>query len=349
MDKINGQLLYILNEESGLLIKKLVFYKVNFNNNWNEILCSIPASRLIRFLSCFRLFNRLLRLEPKCVERLTGDVFIVGFMHKIWRLNIREKTFVEIYCGRHGFSDAINFCNINGFVYWGDYGKNSNYEPVNIYRTNGYEVRKMYTFPAGEVLHIHNIIPDKNSDNYWILAGDNESQAGIYKVNSDWTKIEPWKTGKQCYRAVMGFSYKGGLVYATDSVETENHLRFIEKDGTEHILTTINGSCMTGGETRGFYFFSTAVEPYEGTGFWRKFTFRLGGGIKNREVHVVSVNKENLKFEVIKVFQKDLLPMALFLYGRVRFCKGQEAQDEYVWAYPEACRKYDGKTIKIEL
>ena len=40
--------------------------------------------------------------------------------------------------------------------------------------------------------------------------------------------------------------------------------------------------------------------------------------------------------------------MKLFQYGRCIFAGGQEKQN-VAWGSPVACKKYDGKTIKIEL
>jgi hypothetical protein len=218
---------------------------------------------------------------------------------------------------------------------------------VNIYRIDSdLEINIVYTFPQGSIRHIHNIRCDESG--FLIMTGDNEKKAGIYRVSKDWGNVEPWKIGEQRYRTVAGFPYQGGLLYATDSVEKENHIRYIGKDGDEKVLSAINGSCIYGCETKGFFLFSTTVEPHEGQGLMHKFTYRLGGGIKNRNVEIVAVDKKDLSFNVVKQLHKDNWPMVLFQYGRVRFAGGQQVSDA-VWCSPVACRNYDGKTIKIEL
>ncbi len=349
MNNIEGRLLELIGEGSALVFKNLTFYRVGLNNNKSELIVSIPVGKIKSFLCRFRITNRLLRIEPRCSVRVGPSRFFISLLHKVWLLDIEANTINEIYSGRKNFSDCLNLCNCNGDVYWGDYGANVIHEPVNIYRySNNKKIDIVYTFPAGDVMHIHNIFMDDKKEFFWVLAGDNEKKAGIYKANLNWNEVKPWKTGEQKYRAVVGFPCQGGLLYATDSVETENHLRLIDTEGEEHVICPINGSCIYGCETKEHYLFSTTVEPHEGTGFWRKFDNRLGGGIKSRDVHIIAVSKKDLSYRIVQKLHKDWWPMVFFQYGRVRFAGGQE-NNSSVWCSPVACCHYDGKSIKLDL
>jgi hypothetical protein len=232
-------------------------------------------------------------------------------------------------------------------VFWGDYGRNTEHQEVKVYHLGkDHRISVVHTFPAGSVRHIHNIVEDDNG--FVLFVGDNETEAGIYKVNKDWSEVKPWKTGQQKYRAVVGYPYNGGVLYATDSVETENHLRFITAEGEEKILAPLNGSCIYGCETKDDYLFSTTVEPHEGGGLKSLFIDSLGGGIKSRDVTIIAFSKKDLTARQVASYRKDGWSMKLFQYGRCIFAGGQENQT-VAWGSPVACKKYDGKTIMIEL
>lgn len=349
MKDIQGLLLCKTGEDEGLLYNKLCFYKVNLKTGCKERIIELPVGSKKKLFSKYRISNRLLRLEPRSFIQVKEGIFLISVLHKVWCLDVEKKTLVPAFNSRKNFSDNLNFCAYNGKVYWGDYGINVIHEPINIYEMDKEgKVRIVYTFPQGDVIHVHNIFLDETKSKFWVLMGDNEAKAGIYTASLDWKEVKPVKVGEQCYRAVVGFPYQGGLLYATDSVDFDNHLRLIEKNGTERILAEMNGSCIYGGETKDYFLFSTTVEPRAGAGFKHIFENRLGGGIKSWDVHIIAVSKKDLSIRTVKTLRKDWLPMVLFQYGRVRFAGGQEGTNT-VWCSPVACKKYDGKTIKIEL
>ena len=343
MKGINGRLLYLFGDKYGLLFKNLSFYVVDFESGLLDMIAPLPVGGRKRLISHNRLANRLIRLEPRCAGELDEKRFVVCVVGKLWVVDIQTKTVSALDNMRPGYS-LLNFCESNGCLYWGDYGTNPNHDKINIYQLDGNLNQKIvYSFPKGSIRHIHNII--KDGDGFIIMAGDNEPQAGIYHANADWAEVKPWKCGEQRYRAVVGFPYKGGLLYATDSVETENHIRLIEADGTEKILEAINGSCIYGGEIKDYFLFSTTVEPHEGRGKLSMLSYRLGGGIKSREVHVIAVSKKDLSVKIVKKFKKDIWPMKPFQYGRAIFAGGQEQNEDGFWCSPVACKGVDGKSV----
>ena len=346
MRPIEGRLLYKIGDSKGLLFKHLAFYRVDFESGKKEIIVRLPADWKKRILCRLRLVNRLLRMEPRCAGRLDKNRFIINVLGKVWLLNINKQSVTELLKLRSGYS-LLNFCEKDGSLYWGDYGANPNYEKINIYRLdNNLNLSIAYSFPAGSIRHIHNII--KDDDGFIVLCGDNEPQSGIYRANADWSEVTPLRTGEQKYRAVVGYPHKGGLLYATDSVETENHLRLIESDGTERILTAINGSCIYGGETKDHYLFSTTVEPHEGGGIKKMLSNKLGGGIKSNDVHILAVSKKDLSIRIIKQYRKDFWPMKLFQYGRAPFAGGQQEATDGLWCYPIACVGTKGRSEYIK-
>ena len=314
----------------------------------SEIL-KCPLSGIKRIASKIRIANRLLRLDPRATERLSENKFITCFAHKIWIVDIAQKAMRIVCENRQGWSDTLNFCSDGNNIYWGEYGSNPNRGEVNIYTISQDEkIEIAYTFPKQTIRHIHNIFFDVAENCFWIFTGDNDKKAGIYMASRDWASVRAVKTGEQRYRAVVGFPYKGGVIYATDSVCDANHIYVLNADGILNKLAPINGSCIYGTETLNHYIFSTTVEPPEGSGLLSMLSNKLGGGILSRDVEVVSVRKSDLKVAVIARYRKDWLPMKLFQYGTAMFPKGH-AQSEALWHYVMACKKYDGKSLLIDL
>lgn len=347
MNSITGRLLYLLNDHTGLLFRQMSFLLVDLSTGNEMFICKLPVGKKTELLSHSRLLSRLKRLDPKCVGRLSETEFVVSLMRACWLLDVQKKTCVKLCDNPEGFSEVINFCSTADAVYWGDYGRNAEHREVRVYcLCADKEATVVHIFKAGSVRHIHNIVEDENG--FILFVGDNEQQAGIYRVNKDWTEIKPFKTGQQKYRAVVGWPSNGGVLYATDSVETENHIRLITSNGEEEVLATLNGSCIYGCETKNDFLFSTTVEPHEGGGKLSLIFEKLGGGIKSRDVTVVAVSKKDMSMRQVASFQKDVWPMKLFQYGRCIFAGGQR-ESTVAWCSPVACKKYDGKTVKIEL
>lgn len=343
---IKGRLIYLLDTNVGLLFYRMSFFCVDLTTGEKSFVCKMPMGKKTAQLSRSRILSRLKRLEPKCAGRLSETEFVVSLLRSIWLLDVEKKTCQKLCDNPEGFSEVISFCSTEDCVYWGDYGRNNQHKAVTVYRLGrDKQIARVHTFEAGTVRHIHNIV--KDGDGYLLFVGDNEAKAGIYRVNKNWSEVKPWKIGLQKYRAVVGWPYQGGVLYATDSVETENHIRLITDEGEERNLVPLNGSCIYGCETKDYYLFSTTVEPHEG-GLKALFVDSLGGGIKSRDVTIVAVSKKDLSVRQVASYKKDRWPMKLFQYGRCIFAGGLADTNE-VWCSPVACKKYDGKTIKIEL
>lgn len=344
-----GKLLSI-KKNKGLIFFNFSFYWINFESGEMEYITSFPVSQIKSFIYKNRMLTRLLRLEPRCIAQIKPNLFVLSFLHNIWLLDVNNKSLFKLIENRKGFSDPLNFCFDGQFLYWGEYGNNPDRGCVNIYRMNeNLKIDLAYQFSEGTIRHIHNIIFDSHNSCYWILTGDNESASGIYRVALDWSTISAVKIGMQQFRAVVAFPINNGIIYATDSVDKENFIyRFSIDTGKIACLAPINGSCIYGTETKGYYIFSTTVEPSERRNIFSWWTNQLGNGIKSDEVYVIAVDKKSLETKVVRKFKKDRWPIRLFQYGTVTFPKGQEQEDN-LWYYPIACKRVDGINIKMSL
>lgn len=326
--------------------EKILFYK----NGWlfeykNQLL--IPQ---IRFGTCSwkdncRIATRFFRREPKYAKAIDEKRILIVYQHKILLVDLEDKTIKTISSNRDGFSDPLNICIAleKWVAIWGDYGINATHSHVHIYGLKkDLSVEIIYQFPAGAIRHVHNIIPTTNG--YYILTGDNESQAGIYKTDSHFQCIIPLLTGKQQYRAVIGFSTKKGLLYATDAVNEKNHLYLLRHNNELTPISQINGSCIYGRKYGDDYWFSTTVEPDETNhGIFSWISRKKGTGILSNEVHLIKVT-EDLEVETVLKLKKDIYPMKLMQYGSIQFPNGDSNEK---WIYPVAVKRNDGCAIKI--
>jgi hypothetical protein len=346
---IHAYVLAKIDDDRLLVCKNLAIYIYSINQNKYRLIGRFPATPLKKILSHFRLTTRILRLEPRAVAKLTDNKYVISILHNLFIVDIQNKKIIKIQQNRNGFSDVLNICSADDSVYWGDYGKNPERECVNVYKMlpNG-EIKIIYTFSAGTIRHIHNIIFDKVNEQFWIFTGDNESASGIYRVSKDWSSVSPYKVGQQKYRSVVGFPHNDGLIYATDSVESVNHIYTISSNGDEKVLCKINGSCIYGGETKSFFIFSTTVEPSETNQAILGFDNSTGKGILSKEVHIIAVNKHTLDTSVVEKFVKDAFPMRLLQYGVAKFAI-DTVRDDSAICNITACKHYDGKAMQLHI
>ena len=202
MNSLKGRLLYLFDSQKGILFKRMSFYVVDLTTGKKKLVAKLPVGKKTILLSRSRILSRLKRLEPKCAGRLSETEFVVSLLRSCWLIDIAHGTCEKICDNPEGFSEVINFCSVEDGVYWGDYGRNTEHQEVKVYHLGkDHRISVVHTFPAGSVRHIHNIVEDDNG--FVLFVGDNETEAGIYKVNKDWSEVKPWKTGQQKYRAFM--------------------------------------------------------------------------------------------------------------------------------------------------
>lgn len=305
----------------------------------------------IGFWQKFRVVERLFRLLPRLAIKYQNNQFLVASQGGVYLLNFNDLTKSLIQAARCGFTTPLAFSEFSGAIYWGEYGDNPARTDVNIFKyTQNEGVKIAHTFRSGEIRHIHNIIHDEYRHCFWIFTGDNEPNSGIWWAKEDFSSVLPILTGKQQYRAVIGFATPEGLIYATDAVEEDNYVYMVkiclDKIGSVTQICPINGSCIYGTELRDYYIFSTTVEPHEGRGLLNLFSYRLGRGIKSRYASVIAIRKTDYNVKTILTIRKDWLPMKLFQYGSIQFPGGQNFSNELTCNIV-ACEKFDGNTMKL--
>ena len=290
-----------------------------------------------------RLFRREIRCA--CLARENRIIFFKDRL--LYHLNLSTGEMCQILTAPNGKSAPLNITSSTEnkyLAFWGDYFSNPTRDRVMIYGiTKHKQIEEMFTFPQKTIRHIHNIISD-GVGGYFIFAGDDDQQAGIYHSNRGFRQVRPIYCGEMMARAVIGFQTSSGLMFATDSVNEVNHIYLLNNTRgkiKKEEICKLNGPCIYGTAVGNNYIFSTTVESEESNGSKLAiFSRKSGPGILTSNVEVIAVDKE-FNVRILGKIQKDNLPYKLFQYGAIRFPWINQSAI-YFCFYPVAVNKYEG-------
>ena len=309
-----------------------------------------------RAISFSALASRVFRYGVNLgVQKDESSVLLV-FNKKIFNLNLDTNEISESFSLNRG-SRPLNMTkiqNINGFddqMCFGEYFMNFEKKAVHIYSMdcNGSWVIS-YTFPEGQIEHIHNIVPDANRDLLWILTGDFDNSSAIWIAENNFKNVYPVLRGEQDYRACVAFPTREGLLYGTDTQFEQNSIRLLYKGKewkTRKILD-VNGPIIYGAKYKNDFLFSTSVEG-ESTekGKYLQYIDRSRGkGVITNYAHIIKGNLDN-GFNVVYKNKKDIFPFILFQFGTLVFPSGDNKSDA-VFINVNALKDHDQSIVKLK-
>ena len=346
----------------AIINKSLITYhtgcicSVDLYNNKVQTIYKLPVSAKDSLFMWSRLYERLFRREIRAAVKADESHLIYVFDKTVYCLNIITGENREELKLRKGTSSPYYFCKLQGIrgfedgIVFGEYLQNPDrLEKVGIYRRSidTEEWKCVYRFPAGSIRHIHGIVSAPEHKCVYILTGDRDNEAGLWKATDDFSTVEPYVIGSQQNRAVHLYPVGDKLIYATDTPNEPNYIYSIDgKNRSINKIQTINGSCIYASESKDFIFISSTVEPDERIRGWRSWiNYKLGPGILSKEVCVYKIWKESLRIEIIATFHKDAFPYKLFQYGQCDSIYDEERMK--LLLYPIAVKKYDGKLLEI--
>ncbi len=204
----------------------------------------------------------------------------------------------------------------SGNTYWGEYFDNRERAEVHIYastdRGSTWEIA--YTFPAGSIRHVHNIVYDRWGDCLWILTGDEVAECKVMRADCDLHSVEVVLAGNQQARAVAAIPTQDGLYLSTDTPFERNHVYRLDRAGNVERVGDLASSSIFGCKVRcnigDAMFFSTMIEPSAvNTG---------------KEVHLTG-SRDGTNWQVLVRWKKDNLPMRYFQYGNAFLPDGENS------------------------
>jgi hypothetical protein len=149
-----------------------------------------------------------------------------------------------------------------GNLYFGEYFNNPGRDEVHVFRSvDGRQWEVAFTFPRGEVRHVHGVVYDRYRRGLWVLTGDDGDEAAIWWTSDDFRTLEPVIRGCQAARAVSALPAPQGLLVPSDTPSEPNFVhRLDSQTGRMERLVYVPGSVFAVGRTRSLFLVSTALE-----------------------------------------------------------------------------------------
>ncbi|HWZ83120.1 MAG TPA: hypothetical protein VNW47_10870 [Terriglobales bacterium] len=198
----------------------------------------------------------------------------------------------------------------SGRTYWGEYFDNRQRADVHICASEdqGETWEVAYTFPAGSVRHVHNIVYDRWGACLWILTGDDGAECQVLHASLDLRSVETVLAGNQQARAVAAIPTKDALYLSTDTPYERNHVYRLERSGRLERVGDLNSSSIYGCRVGDALFFSTMVEP--------------SAVNVDSEVHIAG-SREGISWHTLSRWKKDRFPLRYFQYGNAILPDGE--------------------------
>jgi hypothetical protein len=260
---IRGRALYI-GQRGELYIARR--YQIYRSDDWGatwKLDCYVPTSGWKPWVAKSRLGSRLLRYYIAGL-RILGDGSRIAIARDgVYRAGPGEVRMSSAFRITRG-SRPLNIAVDGDRVLFGEYGSGLETCGVCIYASEdgGRSFHVGYQFPRGDIRHVHNVLLDPYQDNYWVLVGDSDQQAGIGALSKDLKTLEWLKRGSQRARAVSVIVAPDCLVYGTDSDRDRNFIVSLDKrSGTLDEILEIEGSSLYATTFGPVRVISTTVEP----------------------------------------------------------------------------------------
>lgn len=321
-------------EEEGLVAVKgyTLYYRNNGSKKWERY--ARINDGINSLLAMFPLSRRLTRAEITKCYKLRDESELCIARKGIFRRGTNEKKLKKVFNVIRG-SRPMNICeDVDGTLYFGEYFANMEKKAVHIYRStdsgNTWDI--CYTFPEGNINHIHGIFLDHYTNRMWFATGDRENECIIgYTEDGFKTTTEVFRGG-QDFRSCVLFFYKDFIVFGTDSQYQQNVLKYFDRETLEiKEICKVQGPIIKGTQVGGVSMISTDVEPSDVN--------------TTRNVYLW-MTEDGLNWEELYHAEKDCLNPTLFQFGV--FDLPQYTSDykgKQLYATGKALKKCGGDTL----
>jgi hypothetical protein len=281
--------------------------------SWKYI-ASFPPSWRRRLSVKNRLTARLFRDGFHALAVLPNNGLIAAVAGAIVTLRPGENEFRVTHAITRGTRPLHITAVPSGAVYWGEYFDNPSRAEVHIYASSdgGATWHPAYTFPAGAIRHIHNIVYDRWEDCLWMLTGDYGDECRILRASCDFSRVDAVLHGNQQARAVAFVPMPDGLYFSSDTPLESNYIYRLDRKGSLTQLASISSSSIYGCRVGSRVFFSTMVEPSEVN---HDQHVRIYGSSTGMDITRDAANSSKENFQSLLSWKKDRWPMRFFQYG----------------------------------
>lgn len=289
-------------------------------------------------LSQLSLLRRLTRAEISRLYILREGIDLCIARKGIFRRTSGYNKFEKVFNVTRG-SRPMNICeNVDGCLYFGEYFANMEKKAVHIYSSHdhGKTWNIAYTFPEGNINHVHGIFFDPYTNKMWFATGDRENECIIGYTEDGFKSVTEVFRGGQDYRTCVLFFYKDFIVYGTDSQYQKNVLKSFNRQTLEITeLQEVQGPVIKGTQFGDIAMISTDVEPSEVN--------------KNKNAYLW-ITRDGLHWEELYHAEKDWLNPTFFQFGVFDLPQySKDYKGTKVYATGKALKGCDGDTLVFDL
>jgi hypothetical protein len=234
----------------------------NASTQWESVATYRPGF-LRSITSSAELTSRLLRDGFHALSVLPSGHVIAAVPHAIVTLVPGETEFRVSHRVLRG-SRPLHFGTASsGHLFWGEYFDNPQRDEVHIYVStdSGAHWDVAYSFPKGEIRHVHNVVYDEFEGCLWVLTGDEGRECRILRASTDFKHVDIVVTGSQQARAATLVPTRDALYFSTDTPLEQNHIYRLDRNGNLTEVSPLSSSSTYGCSVGNSVFFSTMIEP----------------------------------------------------------------------------------------
>lgn len=287
--------------------------------------------------SAFRITRRFFRAEIIKFYILQDGTQLCIARKGLFRKAKEEKNFSKCFAIPRG-SRPMNICEASdGTLYFGEYFANMEKKAVHIYSSedSGKNWKITYTFPEGNINHVHGIYRDPYTDRLWFITGDRENECIIGYSEDGFMSMKEVFRGGQDYRSCVLFFYPAFIVFATDSQYQKNYIKKFDRKTLEiTTLASVQGPVIKGAQCGNLSVISTDVEPSD---------------INKDNKAYIWYSKDGLEWKELYSAEKDILNPTLFQFGVFDLPIYDCEKTDTIYATGKSLKKCDGKTLIFKI
>lgn len=244
--------------------------------------------------------------------------WIVVAQGKIFLVSATGSQISELYQIKRGHRPLRRgICVTKDRLFWGEYWRNPNREPINIYSVeiNTQKVETIYQFGRKTIRHIHAVEKDPYNEKLWISTGDEDSECMIALLDQFTGELEIIGQGEQKWRTVSFCFCPEGVYWGSDNHLGKNKIWRFDR-ATKHVQVV--------GDVIGPVYYNTCLNKYIVFGT----TMEKGEGQQDGYGRLYAIDFYGRIVEIWKQ-RKDLWHPRLFGYGVFEFAEGRISHNRF--------------------
>ncbi len=293
-----------------------------------KLIDTLKVSVPRRLLSQSRLLQRLLRLGFSHLSIASSGAMMAIANRILFLSTTTGSSLLPVGRLSSSMRRPMRFgCETSGEndFYISEYFSNPMRGPVRVFRVAGGAPNPVFTFPRGEIRHIHLVQKDPFTGKLWIATGDYGEECRIAWTDDGFKNLNIIGYGDQSWRATCLIFTPEAVLWGMDSPwEHASIIRWDRESGKRDFLSVVDSPVLHGAvNEHGWIALTTSVEP----------------NFKGEKTSKIWASRDGWTFSPVAAFSKDRWSMHLFQFGLLYFPTGKAPKNYVVFSgnAVEAC------------